>query len=171
MTALGHQNKQHTILVAFNIAAICLILCFIFGNSLLDQQESGEMSASVLEVLYPVIRPVVNFLTGTSASDALLHTVVRKLAHFTEFAALAASAALLLLQLCGTWRTHAMGYLLFGTLFSAVLDEFLQSFTGRGPSVRDVMIDFGGALFGMTATLLLRALIGALMRHRKGEDS
>jgi hypothetical protein len=50
---------------------------------------------------------------------------------------------------CGTWRTHAMGYVLFASLLCGVLDEFLQSFTGRGTSVRDVMLDFGGALIGI----------------------
>ena len=171
MTAIGHQNKRHTMLVALNIVAICLILCFIFGNSLLDRQESGEMSASVLEFLHPVLRPIVRMLTGAPPSEELLHTVVRKLAHFTEFAGLACFSTLLLLQLCNTWRSHAMGYVLFGTLFSAVTDEFIQSFTGRGPSVRDVLIDFGGALFGIAATLLLYVLIGTIILHRKGDRS
>ncbi len=164
------EKQIRRICITLIIAAILLVLCFIFGNSLLDRQQSGEMSASVLEVLYPVIRPVVNALTGASASEELLHTVVRKLAHFTEFAGLAFFATLLLLQLSGTWRTHAMAYVLFGTLLSAVIDEFIQSFTGRGPSVRDVVIDFGGALFGIAVTLLLCALIRAVI-HRKGDRS
>ena len=34
-----------------NMLAILLMLCFIFGNSLLSGEESGEMSASVRDVL------------------------------------------------------------------------------------------------------------------------
>ena len=45
--------------------------------------------------------------------------------------------------------------LLFFALLCAVADEFLQSFTGRTSSVRDVLIDFGGALCGMLLTMLV----------------
>lgn len=171
MAELGNNGTRRTVWIALNIVAVFLVLCFIFGNSLLDGQESGEMSGSVLAVLYPIIEPIVSALTGAPAEEELLHMVVRKLAHFTEFAGLALFATLLLLQLCGTWRTHAMGYVLFGTLFSAVVDEFIQSFTGRGPSVRDVLIDFSGALCGIMATLLLFALIRAIISHQKGDRS
>ena len=45
------------------------------------------------------------------------------------------------------------------TLFTAVTDEFIQSFTGRGSSVRDVMLDFSGALTGILLTVFLSAII------------
>ena len=48
-----------------------------------------------------------------------------------------------------------MGDALFFALLCAVADEFLQSFTGRTSSVRDVLIDFGGAVSGLLLSMLL----------------
>jgi VanZ family protein len=141
-----------------NMLAILLILCFIFGNSLLSGEESGEMSASVLDVLHPVIRPAAELFSRDPVTEDQLHHLVRKLAHFTEFAALGLCSALLLWQCCRTLRTPYFGYLLFFTLMTAVCDEFLQSFTGRGPSVRDVLIDFSGAFTGILLLWLITEL-------------
>ena len=163
---ISNPDGRRQILLLLNILAILLLLCFIFGNSLLDGEESGEMSASVLDFLHPVLRPVAELFSREPVTEEFLHHLVRKLAHFTEFAALACFSALLLLQLCGRWRTPYLGYLLFGTLFSAVTDEFIQSFTGRGPSVRDVMLDFSGALTGILLTFLLAELIRSLKRTK-----
>lgn len=157
---------KRQILLALNILAILLLLCFIFGNSLLDGEKSGEMSASVLDFLHPILRPVAELFSREPVTEESLHHLVRKLAHFTEFAVLACFSALLLLRLCGRWRTPYLGYLLFGTLLAAVTDEFIQSFTGRGSGVRDVVLDFCGALTGMALTFLLSALIRRRGKHK-----
>ena len=47
-----------------------------------------------------------------------------------------------------------------------IKDEFIQSFTGRGSSVRDVVLDFCGALTGMLLTFLLAELIRSLKRNK-----
>lgn len=151
---------------ALHIAAILAMLCFIFGNSLLDGSQSSEISSGVAEAVEPVVRPVAETITAAPLSDEAYHGIVRKMAHFCEFAALAALAAALPLRLCGTWRSHTMAYVLFGTLLAAVTDEFIQSFTGRTSSVRDVLIDFSGALCGMLFAIVLHAVIRALRRPR-----
>lgn len=154
------------VLLILNIAAIVAVLCFIFGNSLLDGKESGEVSSSVMEAVEPIARPVVEAVSPEPVTDDMLHTVIRKLAHFTEFAALAVLSALLLLQLRGTLYTPHIAYLLFGTLLCAVTDEFIQSFTGRTSSVRDVLIDFSGALCGIALTAAVLAIIRACRKTK-----
>lgn len=69
---------------------------------------------------------------------------IRKLAHFCEF-------ALLGLLLCrsfsafGVKNFAATGYILFLGLLTAVIDEYIQSFSpGRGSMVKDVLLDFAG---------------------------
>ena len=161
------RADRRTVRLSANLLAILAVLCFIFGNSLLDGQQSGEVSAGVTEVVEPVVRPVVEAVSPAPVSDDSLHGIIRKMAHFTEFAVLAVLSVCLLWQLCGTWRTHALGYVLFGTLLAAVSDEFIQSFTGRTSSVRDVLIDFSGALCGTLLTIALPSLIRALRRTRK----
>ena len=157
------------IAILIGIAALVLILCFVYGNSMLSKQESAEVSSSVMDALEGILRPIVEFVTGGPVDDTLLHKVVRKGAHFAEFAALSALLTVLLHLIFGTWRTHAMGYVLFLSLLFGVLDEFLQSFTGRGTSVRDVMLDLCGALLGIACVITLIEIIKRLRRHQKSK--
>ena len=163
------QNKRvlRPIGIVIAIAAIVALLCFVFGNSMLSKQESAEVSSTVMELVRGLLRPIVEWITGGAVDDTLLHKVVRKGAHFAEFALLSALLTGLLRLLCGTWRTHAMGYVLFFSLLIGVLDEFLQSFTGRGTSVRDVMLDFCGALIGIGCAIVLIELYDWIRWKRK----
>lgn len=154
------------IAILIGIAALVLILCFVYGNSMLSKQESAEVSSSVMDAMEGILRPIVEFVTGGPVDDTLLHKVVRKGAHFAEFAALSALLTVLLHLIFGTWRTHAMGYVLFLSLLFGVLDEFLQSFTGRGTSVRDVMLDLCGALLGIACVITVIEIFERLRRRK-----
>ncbi|HEX8073000.1 MAG TPA: VanZ family protein [Pyrinomonadaceae bacterium] len=131
-------------------------LAFIFFAS------TGEMSAAntsrivgpLLRWLYPAI---------TEAQLAAAHFVVRKLAHFTEYAVLALLAA-------RAFRTSTHAPLRRRRLIIALLlvaayalsDEFHQSFVPtRTASVYDSLIDTAG---GATALLLL-----ALRQRRRAK--
>jgi VanZ family protein len=165
----NNQNNRARRSVGIAIAAVTVIamLCFVFGNSMLSKQESAEVSSTVMELVRGLLRPIVEWITGGAVDDALLHKVVRKGAHFAEFAALSFFLTCLLRLLCCTWRTHAMGYVLFFSLLIGVLDEFLQSFTGRGSSVRDVVLDFSGALIGILCAIVVIEIYDWIRWRRK----
>ena len=119
-----------------------LILCFIWGNSLLPGELSGRFSGWVREILDMLLPGELPGATGGG--------LLRKIAHFTEFAALGAVL---------TWRfgmlekrkTMALVYG-FG---AACLDETIQLFVpDRGPGIRDVAIDTCGVAAGMGLLLL-----------------
>ena len=76
--------------------------------------------------------------------------VIRKSAHFFEYGLLSALLAIDF-YLFKQSRLNSVIYSLFITLLCAVGDEFYQSFIGRGSNVRDIIIDFSGALFGITS--------------------
>jgi len=119
-----------------------LILCFIWGNSLLPGELSGRFSGWVREILDMLLPGEFPGATGGG--------LLRKIAHFTEFAALGAVL---------TWRfgmlekrkTMALVYG-FG---AACLDETIRLFVpDRGPGIRDVAIDTCGVAAGMGLLLL-----------------
>ena len=148
------KRSRRSVGIVIGTVAVIVLLCFVFGNSMLSKQDSAEVSATVMELVRGFLRPIVEWITGGPVDDVLLHKVVRKGAHFTEFAALSFFLTGLLRLFCCMWRTHAMGYVLFFSLLIGVLDEFLQSFTGRGSSVRDVVLDFCGALMGILCAIV-----------------
>ena len=116
------------------IALLVLNLVFIWGNSLLPGEISGAFSRWVKELL------------GIAPGDPHTgHGMLRKLAHFTEFACL----GLCLQWLHGMLRKPVWRSLLCG-FAAACLDECIQIFVpDRGPAIKDVLIDTSGVLLGV----------------------
>ena len=131
------------------------VMAFIFSNSAQLADQSNAVSGGLMDLLRPILQP---FFT----SEELMHKFVRKAAHFTEFAALGFCVGMTADGLRRRfWRGSMVFVPLFTTLAVAVTDEFIQSFFDRTSSVRDVLLDFAGAAFGvalaaMIAEMLLR---------------
>lgn len=134
--------KRNILIILF-----VLIICFIWGNSLLSAETSSRISNAVSELL-------TSFFGNGEGESAIDNTSVRKLAHFVEFFFLGIVASLLLRLLINDTR---VGIALSGLLclFIPVMDETIQIFTGRGPSLRDVWIDIGGYALGSLAVYLI----------------
>ena len=56
---------------------------------------------------------------------------------------------------------------LFFLLLAALTDETTQIFTGRGPQVQDVWLDFAGGTAGLLVMLALVQLLRCLFRPRR----
>lgn len=115
---------------------IALILVFIWGNSLLSKEVSGAISDFIQYNIFG--------FSGGGANGTVNSTPIRKLAHFTEFAALGAAFALIFFD-------KARRYLRAFCFAAAVacLDETIQIFSHRGNSIKDVALDCCGAAFGI----------------------
>lgn len=125
------------------ITLLTLNLLFIWGNSLLPGSASGALSGWLKELL--------SKLLGIATSDPDTgHGLLRKLAHFTEFACL----GVLLTWLVG--MIHKCIYLVpIGGVLAAALDELIQRFVpGRHAALTDVLIDTAGVLVGMAILCL-----------------
>lgn len=145
------KRKTHLALLSL---LILLTLGFIWGNSLKSIPDSQEMSLWLLDLLRPVLDAV--FGPGTITDH-----ILRKTAHFTEFALLGAELRLLFLLL-GQRGARGLTNALFAGLAAAVADETIQIFSHRGSQVSDVVLDFSGVLAGA----LLAALAACLRRKR-----
>lgn len=126
-------------------ALIALNLAFIWGNSLVSGEDSGALSGGIMDWIN-------SFLGLDEAGATLLHHLIRKAAHFTEFTCLGTLLA---------WACRLNGEkhsLLFPALLgmgAAVVDESIQMFTlDRGPSLTDVWIDTSGVVTGIMLLLL-----------------
>lgn len=134
MIALEKTKKKQRLCVALLI----LNVVFIWGNSLLPGSVSGAISHFV--------RDILAFLFPDDSSDPDSgHGLLRKLAHFMEFACLGALFA---------WLFGMLGKPLLVALpcgFAvACIDETIQRFVpDRGPAFMDVLIDTSGTLLGM----------------------
>ena len=134
-----------------NSGLIIGILCFIWGNSLLPGEDSGQLSGFVGMMLQKLL-PFVDL-----QSEMGLH-LLRKAAHFSEFAALGMSLAWLFGML-SKQRLLSLALPLLSGAGAAAIDETIQLFSpNRGPSIRDVGIDTAGVITGIAVLTLLHCL-------------
>ena len=127
-----------------------LLLCnlvFIWGNSLLPAEVSGQISGTLKALLDGVFTPGEAVPSG---GDGLL----RKCAHFAEFGAL----GLLLGWLFGMLGKKRLPAFALGVA-AACIDETIQIFAeARGSSLIDVWIDTSGVCFGLLVHEVLHRL-------------
>lgn len=140
--------KRTKLRLFFSITLILGILCFIWGNSLLPGEDSGELSGFVGQLLQKLL-PFLDLESGTG-----MH-LLRKAAHFSEFAALGLSFTWFygMLSKKTLW---ALGLPLVSGAAAAAIDETIQIFSpDRGPSIKDVGIDTCGVIAGIAVLTLL----------------
>lgn len=140
--------------VLFTLFALWAVL-FIFRNSLENADLSSSRSTAFTALL--------NGVLGRLGISALSEGVVRKLAHFAEFALLGFLLTLCVRVYTPRYVRYCCWPLLIG-LCVANLDETIQIYVdGRSSSVIDVWIDFGGVCSGLAAGLLVCALLSLIL--------
>ena len=157
-------------IVFLSLIPVLAVMLLIFGFSSQNGEESGAMSAQITAFVIRVFRPEFARLDAAAQAALLEKTMhlVRKGAHFSEFAALGffLLGHFRALELKEKLRRPALFSAITGILY-AVSDELHQGFVGgRSPAVLDVGIDSAGVLCG----LLVMALLLRLRRSRKRES-
>ena len=126
---------------------LCLIVFFIWDNSLQNGGNSDGFSLIFAEWLAPIADKL-----GFYGNIWALNRIVRKLAHLTEFT-----------NLGGVLYVVLRRYIEYGTVVKTIgvgiviasLDEFIQLFSlGRSSQLSDVLIDTIGIIIGISVVKL-----------------
>ena len=136
---------------------LCLTLCFIWGNSILSKEISGAISHFIADII-----------GGEQGSTDEGHHLVRKAAHFLEFASLGAAFLLWARETIENKGTRLALCAFFG-VFVPLVDETIQIFSQRGPSLTDVWIDVSGYVTGALICFAVICLIGQAVRRKADE--
>ncbi len=136
-----------TALTAAVLTAATLI--FIISNSARSAEASTEQSDAFKDIVEIFIPENTKF--GKWVLDN-----IRKIAHFTEFGLLGIESAVLISALSNTRKKRLSigGVSSFFGLLVAFIDETVQIFSERGPSVSDMWIDLGGFVFYAVLTYI-----------------
>ena len=146
--------------IALSLLLVIAVMVMIYCFSAQTGAESGAMSGRITMWILNLVVPGFGDFSPEKqeAVRSTVSFVVRKLAHFSEYALLGFSLMLHIAQIEKkiAVRLPWLWSWVVGTLYAAS-DEFHQGFVaGRGPSLRDVMIDSSGVIAG---TLLLLWII------------
>ena len=141
------------------IALLVAWLAVIWGNSMTTGQVSGEFSGWASQLLGKILP----FLSPDAEYG---HLLVRKIAHFSEFAVLGILLSWLFAMVIADKLLRFCLPLGCG-MICAVIDEFIQSFTpDRVCSFWDMCIDWSGVLIGVSLLALLCVLV-----KKKGQQN
>lgn len=150
-------------------AVIIMIVIFCFSAKPAD--NSNESSLTVANEIITIYENITNDQLNEDTRSEVLDTLnffVRKGAHFSEYAILAAAFAFHLLVLK---RKGMLLYILPVILscFYAATDEYHQTFVaGRTGMLRDVLIDTSGAALG--SLIFTLCIILSLRRSSHRQD-
>ena len=134
------ENQKARLRLLLRLVLIAT-LCFIWSNSMVGKEGSASLSRTVTAWLNGIGIPVTEHF-------------VRKSAHFCEFGLLGCELMLLFWLRSGVHFQNLCNAA-FAALLSAVTDETIQIFSGRGSQVQDVVLDFSGALTGILLVSLI----------------
>lgn len=154
--------------IILSLLAVIVVAALIFFFSAQEGPASAKLSGSVTEWLLSLFIPGFSDFTRAEKRPYLLQwsLIVRKAAHFSEYALLATTLVVFLHYKVEKRRRVAFGAWALATLY-ACTDEWHQSFvTSRGPAATDVCIDSAGALTGVILGMLLLAVWYKIKRKR-----
>ena len=164
----GKEKQWYRYVITFFVIVMLLLLYFmIFHFSAQDGEDSSSLSQRITQKGVEI----VNTLSGNQWSEEKIagleeqyEHLVRKTAHFAEYAYMGVLVFLLLSQWMN--RSRKLYLLTVGWVFlSAAGDEFHQYFVpGRWASPWDVLLDTCGGIFGIVFCVFLGALYG---KYRK----
>ena len=144
--------KKHSLLFVFMLALTAAYIVFIWIHSTMSADESSIESGNVMKFLN-------DFLVMIGLQGDLTDHIVRKSAHFCEFA---------LLGFLSLWTAYINNKRIIKNLLSvgfvclatAVVDEYIQLYSvGRSAEVGDVVLDFFGACAGVLFFIAVTAVI------------
>ncbi len=140
---------------------IRILIIITIGVAWIHSAVPGPASEIESGFFFDLLKPILAVFLPPEAVTPLL---VRKMAHFTEYAFLGAEM-IAYARACSrfNWK-HILNALLSG-LAVAVMDETIQIFSGRGPSITDVWIDMAGFVTGgLIVTIIV--LIKGVKKNR-----
>lgn len=145
MKKLVMDNRKWLIL--FGVLSL-VVIAFIWGNSMQSVESSSEQSKVLSDAVKPQLDP------ENKIEPYKFENFLRKCAHLAEFTALGICVAGFTVNLGRLKKERYLSMPLLIVLLVAVVDEYIQHFTGRGTAVTDVVLDFGGAVFGLAVAVL-----------------
>lgn len=136
--------------------AVIIWIIIIFSFSSQEADQSNNLSTNVTKVVIEIVEKVV---PNQDFDVKKINHYIRKNAHFFVYMIL----GLLLMNATnshkGVFKTQVIIVFFLGVLIAS-LDEFYQSFIpGRGPGIKDVVIDTSGLFIGICMYVCLIRII------------
>ncbi len=165
-----NSNTKNLVLRYVLWALVVAVMLFIFSHSAKNAEQSSKTSGEVVKTVLSVVVKDFKALPEAEQQKAVdsLQFIVRKGAHFSVYLVLGFLCFLAMNTYSVKLKTKFLSALTISLLY-AISDEIHQLFVpGRAGQIRDVFIDFSGALVGTFFAWALVIIIGKIIMRKKG---
>lgn len=149
------MTKGKKIYTAIALILLVLLYIMIFFFSSENAEQSSDISVRVTKALLQIYYKIMGGGEGPAVEYTVSSTegLIRKLAHFTEYAGVGFLSYSMVAAWHGTvWKGQL--FVVVQLIVSAGLDEFHQYFVpGRNAAFTDVLIDTAGGIAGIAVVL------------------
>ena len=145
------KGRIKIILKGLALVLWCVVIFMFSAN---NADESNKQSNAVFNTVIEFVNPVYDSLDTTAQAEYkdTATFIIRKLAHFSEYALLG------ILAFINFSKVKKLGYRGLSCIYASS-DEIHQLFVpGRAGQVRDVLIDTSGAVAGILLAILIRKI-------------
>ena len=149
---------------------VLAVMVFIFSHSSKSAEQSSKTSGEVAKTVLSIVVKDFKTLPEPEQQKAVdsLQFIVRKSAHFSVYSALGFLCFLAMNTYNIKLKTKFISALTISLLY-AISDEIHQLFVpGRAGQIRDVFIDFSGALVGTLLAWVLVVITVKIIMRKKG---
>lgn len=164
------KNYLKSITPWLTLLAVIAVMTLIFCFSAQTQTESVRTSGHLVDMVIELFIPGFDGLPAQIQAEKtdIIAMIIRKLAHFTEYAVLGFLLSLhfnelrrkLSADVRFTWAA------VIGIIYAAS-DEIHQLFVpGRGPGMIDVFIDSIGVMAGIAVFIIITGKLVNFLKHR-----
>ena len=157
-------SKKYLILTIIICVLAIAINAYIIMHSCLDAAESTKASQGVVEVSEEVVNTVAPGTVTPENHDSFATIIRKAFGHFGLFvvSGLLSSLAIFLVFNPMKWSKYwiiIIIALVFGFGMGGLTEAIQLSVPGRSGEFTDILIDFGGYLFGFLIILLILFLV------------
>lgn len=159
--------KQHFYIRILLMVLIVVWIGVIFGFSSKNGTQSSKSSGRVTKAVIAVCYPAYHSLSEEEQKEVFetINFLIRKVAHFTEYAILAVLITFFIMTFDKTGFSAIIATVAICAIFAAS-DELHQGFVaGRNPALRDVGIDSFGAFAGSSVMIIIH---NRIVKYRNG---
>lgn len=156
---------------ALSLLSILILVSIIFYSTLHSGYDSNKASEKVTLLIANVISGILNLPPVAPHSELfnVIHAVVRKLAHFTEYFILSILIYFACRKFDMSWKKAKL-FSFLSAFVLACIDETIQFFVpGRDGRVTDVFIDASGAVIALAVIKLFEKMV--IQKRKRVENS
>ena len=145
---------------------ILFLIVYFAASSASESTKTSDKTTEIVIEVYDAITPTKESVKNRYSMDEISHFVRKAIGHFLLFSALGFFASMTYIYFINKMKLRLILSLISGIIV-AIISEIIQIFAeGRGPAIKDVLLDYSGYLL---STLIILLIMFLIIKKKRGK--